>query len=137
SPAEIAALPVRHGNRSARLADFFTITGDPSDAQVRIEGDCRRVTHLGAGMIGGQLTIGGPAGTHLGSRMTGGTIEVHGDADDWVGAEMRGGRIHIHGSAGDHAGAAYPGARRGMRGGVLLIDGDVGDALGTVMRRGV
>src|SRR5213079_1212556 len=41
------------------------------------------------------------------------------------------------GSAGDHVGAAYPGSRRGMRGGELLIDGDAGDELAAVMRRGL
>ncbi len=133
----IARLPVQHGNAAAVLGDFFTITGDPSDAEITIEGDCNPIKWLGAKMAGGRLTIRGPAGTHLGSGMTGGAIEVHGNVDDWAGAEMRGGIIRIHGSAGDHAGAAYPGSRRGMRGGELLIDGDAGDELGAVMRRGV
>jgi formylmethanofuran dehydrogenase subunit C len=137
SIAAIAALPVQHGNAAATLGEFFTVTGDPADAEVVIEGDCNRVKWLGANMAGGKLTIRGDAGTHLGSAMTGGTIEVHGNVDDWAGAEMRGGLIRVHGSAGDHAGAAYPGSRRGMRGGELLIDGDAGDELGAVMRRGL
>jgi formylmethanofuran dehydrogenase subunit C len=135
--SQIAALPVQHGNAAAVLGDFFTITGDPSDVDIVIEGDCGRVKWLGSNMAGGRLTIGGDAGTHLGSGMTGGAIEVHGNVDDWAGAEMRGGLIRVHGSAGDHAGAAYPGSRRGMRGGELLIDGDAGDELGAVMRRGL
>jgi formylmethanofuran dehydrogenase subunit C len=135
--AAIARLPVQHGNAAAMLGDFFTVTGNPADAEVVIEGDCGRVKWLGAKMAGGRLTVRGPAGTHLGASMTGGTIEVHGNVDDWAGAEMRGGLIHIHGSAGDHAGAAYPGSRRGMRGGDLLIAGDAGDELGAVMRRGL
>jgi formylmethanofuran dehydrogenase subunit C len=133
----VARLPVQHGNAAAMLGDFFTVTGDPADANVVIEGDCGQVKWLGAKMAGGRLTIHGPAGTHLGSGMTGGAIEVHGNVDDWAGAEMRGGLIRVHGSAGDHAGAAYPGSRRGMRGGELLIDGDAGDELGAVMRRGL
>ncbi|MBX7105440.1 MAG: hypothetical protein K1X57_15250, partial [Gemmataceae bacterium] len=39
------------------------------------------------------------------------------------------------GTGGHHAGAAYPGGRRGMRGGTLLVDGQVGDGCGAVMRR--
>jgi formylmethanofuran dehydrogenase subunit C len=134
---EIATLTVQHGNRTAQLADFFAITGDLADADIRIEGDCRHVTHLGASMAGGRLTIESPAGTHLGARMTGGTIEVRGDADDSAGAEMRGGQIRVRGSAGNHVDSAYSGSRRGMRVGVLLLDGDAGDGLGSAMRRGI
>jgi formylmethanofuran dehydrogenase subunit C len=133
----IARLPVQHGNTAATVGDFFTITGDPADADVLIEGDCNRIKWLGANMAGGRLSVRGDAGTHLGSAMTGGTIDVHGTVDDWCGAEMRGGLIRVRGSAGDHAGAAYPGSRRGMRGGELLIDGNAGDELGSVLRRGL
>jgi formylmethanofuran dehydrogenase subunit C len=133
----IARLPVQHGNIAVTLGDFFTITGDPTDADILIEGDCSRIKWLGAKMAGGRMTIRGDPGTHLGSGITGGSIEVHGNVDDWVGAEMRGGLIRVHGSAGNHAGAAYPGSRRGMRGGELLIDGDAGGELGAVMRRGL
>jgi formylmethanofuran dehydrogenase subunit C len=135
--AEVAALPVQRGNAAAALGDFFTVTGDPSDGEVTVEGDCRRVKWLGTQMAGGRLTVQSSAGMHVGSEMTGGALEVFGDVDDWAGAEMRGGRIHIHGSVGAHAGAAYPGSRRGMRGGELLIDGDAGDELGAAMRRGL
>jgi formylmethanofuran dehydrogenase subunit C len=133
---EIENLPVLHGNRPARLADIFDITGDSTDGEIRIEGDCRHVSHLGNGMTGGRLVVEGMAGDHLGARMARGMIEVHGEAGDWCGAEMRGGRIHIHGSVGDKAGAAYAGSRRGVRGGVLMVDGNAGHDLGAVLRRG-
>ena len=135
--ADIAALPVLHGNARATLGDFFAISGDPADAEVRVEGDCRSVKWLGARMAGGRLDIRGPAGMHVGGGMIGGHLIVHGDADIWAGAEMRGGSLRVRGSAGDHAGAAYPGSRAGMRGGSLLIDGDAGDEVGAAMRRGL
>jgi len=50
---------------------------------------------------------------------------------------MRGGRIRIRGSAGSRLGSAVPGSQRGMRGGVILVDGDAGDEVGAVMRRGL
>jgi formylmethanofuran dehydrogenase subunit C len=137
SNSQIAGLTVHHGNRAATLGDFFELSGDSSDADIEIDGDCAHVTYIGVGITGGRLTIRGNAGPHLGSRMTGGMIDVFGDAGDWAGAEMRGGRIHIHGSAGNHAGAAYSGNRRGMRGGVILIDGNAGDEVGAAMRRGI
>jgi formylmethanofuran dehydrogenase subunit C len=137
SPSEIAALQVRHGNRNEKLGEFFHVEGDPSDGEIYIEGDCSRVTRLGAGMTGGALTIDGSAGPYAGAELRNGRIEIHGDAGDWLGAEMRGGRIHLHGSAGNRAGAAYPGSLRGMRGGTILIDGRVGDELGSALRRGL
>jgi formylmethanofuran dehydrogenase subunit C len=137
SSAEIAALPVQHGNTAVPLGEFFAVEGDASDRQVLIEGDCSRVKWLGAGMASGRITIQGNAGMHLGAEMTGGEIEVHGNAGDWVGAEMRGGRIHVHGDAGHLTGAGYRGSRLGMRGGVILADGKAGNEIGSGMRRGL
>jgi formylmethanofuran dehydrogenase subunit C len=137
SPIEIAELPVRHGNRNEKLGDFFHVEGNSSDLEIRIEGDCSRVTRLGAGMTGGALTIDGAAGHYTGAELRNGRIEIHGDARDWLGAEMRGGQIHVHGSAGNRVGAMLAGNFRGMRGGTILIDGNAGHELGAVMRRGL
>lgn len=137
SLAEIMRLPVQHGNTAAPLGEFFDVEGDAGDAVVRIEGDCRRVKWLGAGMSEGRLIVSGDAGMHLGAEMRGGVIEVHGSAGDWVGAEMSGGRIHVHGSAGHLVGAAYRGSRAGMRGGTILIEGDAGNEIAACMRRGL
>ena len=121
SLAEIAALPVQHGNAPAPLGEFFTSRATPAIGEVVVEGDCSRVKLVGAGMTSGPAsTIRGNVGMHLGAEMTGGEIVVHGNAGDWVGAEMRGGRIHVHGDAGHLVGAAYRGSRLGMRGGVIL-----------------
>jgi formylmethanofuran dehydrogenase subunit C len=137
APAEIAALPVQHGNASAPLGDFFTVTGEAGDKHILIEGDCTRVKWIGASMESGRITVRGNVGMHLGSEMTGGEIEVFGQAGDWVGGEMRGGRIHVHGDAGHLAGAAYRGSRAGMRGGTILIEGKAGNEVGGTMRRGL
>ncbi len=136
SAAEIAKVPIQHGNAQAPLGDFFAVSGDAGDKHIRIEADCSRVKWIGAGMASGRITIHGNAGMHLGSEMTGGEIEVHGQAGDWVGGEMRGGKIHVHGDAGHLVGAAYRGSRLGMCGGVILIDGKAGNEIGGTMRRG-
>jgi formylmethanofuran dehydrogenase subunit C len=137
SLAEIAALPVQHGNAQMPLGEFFAVEGDAGDREIVIEGDCSRVKWIGANMTGGRITIHGNAGMHLGAEMTGGEIQVHGDAGDWVGAEMRGGRIQVHGKAGHLVGAAYRGSQVGMRGGVILVDGSAGNEIGSTMRRGL
>jgi formylmethanofuran dehydrogenase subunit C len=133
----IEMLPVQHGNSQAPLAEFFHVSGDAADGQLRIDGDCRRVKLIGSNMKSGSIHIEGNAGMHLGADMCGGEITVEGDAGDWLGAEMRGGRIQVYGRAGNNAGAGYRGARRGMRGGVILIRGDAGSEIGSVMRRGL
>ncbi len=134
--AEIASLPVQHGNTQVPLGEFFTVEGDANDREIVVERDCSRVKWIGAAMTSGRITIHGNAGMHLGSEMTGGEIQLHGTAGDWVGAEMRGGRIHVHGNAGHLVGAAYRGSRAGMRGGVILIEGNAGNEIGSTMRRG-
>jgi formylmethanofuran dehydrogenase subunit C len=137
SVAEIAALPVQHGNTQVPLGEFFHVEGDAGDGEIVVEGDCARVKWLGAAMTKGRLTIHGNAGMHLGAEMKGGAIHVHGNTGDWVGAEMRGGFLHVHGDAGHLVGAAYRGGRTGMRGGVLLIDGKAGNEIGATMRGGL
>lgn len=137
SAAEIAALPVQHGNRQEPLGEFFDVTGDAADREIAVEGDCGRVKWIGAGMATGRITVRGDVGMHLGAEMTGGVIEVHGNAGDWVGAEMRGGRVHVHGNAGHLVGAGYRGSRKGVRGGAILIEGNAGNEIGSAMRRGL
>lgn len=137
SAAEVAALPIQHGNAPAPLGDFFTVEGSADDGEIVIEGDCSRVKWLGAGMTRGRLTVHGPVGMHLGAEMKGGEIHVHGRAGDWVGAEMKGGLIHVRGDAGHLVGGAYRGSPRGMRGGVILIEGSAGNEVGSAMRRGL
>jgi formylmethanofuran dehydrogenase subunit C len=136
SAAEIAALPVQHGNAEAPLSEFFTVSGDASDGEIVIEGDCSRVKLIGTNMTRGRIQVRGNVGMHLGAEMKGGEIQVFGNAGDWVGAEMRGGRIHLHGNAGHLVGAGYRGCRFGMRGGAILIEGNAGNEIGATMRRG-
>lgn len=135
--AEVAALPVQHGNAVAALGDFFRVEGDAGDGEVTVEGDCTRVKWVGAGMTKGRITVRGNVGMHLGSEMRGGEIQVYGNAGDWVGGEMRGGRIHVRGDAGHLVGAGYRGSRLGMRGGAILIEGKAGNEVGATMRRGL
>jgi formylmethanofuran dehydrogenase subunit C len=134
--AEIEALPLWHGNRPARLSDFFTVSGD-GDEDVRVEGDLRSVKFIGAGMTAGRLTVAGDVGMHTGADMHAGELVVEGDVGDFAGTSMRGGRLVVRGSAGHQLGAALPGERAGMRGGEILVQGDAGDQVGAGLRRGV
>ena len=134
---EIRALTVFHGNRKERLGDYFTVSGDASDQNVLVEGDCRRVKWIGAGMTTGKITVQGNVGMHCGSEMSGGSIDIQGNAGDWLGAELRGGLIQVKGDAGHLVRAAYRGAEKGMRGGVILVHGSAGNEVAGHMRRGL
>ena len=114
---EIATLPVTHGGRTARLGDFFRVTGARSSS-VRIEGALEQVEGIGAGMAGGDIVIEGSAGRDLGMAMAGG-------------------RIDVRGGAGDNAGGARAGAAKGMTGGEIIVRGTAGEDAGARMRRGL
>lgn len=137
SLAEIEKFEMFQGNRKIPLAEFFTVSGDPSDEVFEWQGDLSGVHWIGAKMTSGRMQIHGNAGRHLGSEMTGGEIHVAGDAGDWVGGEMQGGLIHVRGKAGHLIGAAYRGSARGMTKGTILIGGDAGNEIGHTLRRGL
>jgi len=114
---EIAALPVLHGGRAARLGDFWRVRGERS-ATLRLEGELDRVEGIATAMAGGEMVITGNAGRDL-------------------GLELGGGRIEVRGSVGDNVGGARPGAARGMTGGEIVVRGGAGAGAGAAMRRGL
>jgi formylmethanofuran dehydrogenase subunit C len=136
SVAEIEKITIYHGNRELALAEFFRVSGDLSDARIDFEGDLAGVHSIGYGMNAGEVRVHGSAGRHVGALMGGGRITIDGDAGDYAGCEMRGGLIHVAGSAANRIGAAYPGSKKGMTDGTILIGGDVGGEVGASMRRG-
>lgn len=136
SEGELAAVPVRLGNRLTPLGDLFRVTpGD--EAHLIIEDSGRRLDRLGAGMVAGTIEALGDVGACLGLHLRGGRIVVAGRAGDLVGAEMRGGTIIVRGDAGAFVGAPLPGSAHGMSGGAVLVEGDAGDRAGDRMRRGL
>jgi formylmethanofuran dehydrogenase subunit C len=137
SLGEIEKFEIHKGNRKLPLAEFFAISGDPSDEVFEWQGDLSGVHWIGAKMASGRMHVEGNGGRHLGSEMTGGEIHVSGDAGDWVGGEMHGGLIHVRGSAGHSVGSAYRGSARGMTKGTILIDGNAGHEVGHTLRRGL
>jgi formylmethanofuran dehydrogenase subunit C len=136
TPAQVAALPLRSGNRTVRVDDLFSVSGT-SITEIEIRNACDRLDRIGEGMTHGRILVQGAAGAYLGARMAGGMIEVRGDAGAYAATGMSGGLIRVAGAAGDFLGAAIPGDQRGMRGGTVLVGGDAGDRAGDRMRRGL
>jgi formylmethanofuran dehydrogenase subunit C len=151
---EIAALPVLHGGRAARLGDFWSVRGERS-ATLQLEGELDRVEGIATAMAGVEIVITGNAGRDLGLELGGGRIEVRGSVGDNVGGArpgaargMTGGEIVVRGGAGAGAGAAMrrglvvvlgdtgPGAGRGMIAGTTLVGGRVGPGAGRFVKRG-
>jgi formylmethanofuran dehydrogenase subunit C len=137
SLAEIESFEIFQGNRKIPLAEFFSVSGDPSDEVWEWHGDLSGVHWIGAKMASGRMYIQGNCGRHLGSEMIGGEIHLAGDAGDWAGGEMHGGLIHVRGSAGHLIGAAYRGSARGMTKGTIFIEGDAGNEVGHTLRGGL
>jgi formylmethanofuran dehydrogenase subunit C len=58
-------------------------------------------------------------------------------AIDHIGWHMTSGILVVQGDAGYGAGEGSPGCKEGMRGGVILVEGNAGRELGSTMRRGL
>ncbi|AMV36856.1 formylmethanofuran dehydrogenase subunit C [Planctomyces sp. SH-PL62] len=135
--ADAARVPLRVGTARAELGELFDVDGDAQDERLVLEGDLGRVSRIGLGMTLGTLTVRGDVGFRFAAEMTGGLAELDGSCLDWAGAEMGGGLLRIRGDAGDGLGAAYPGSRRGMREGVIVVGGNAGNDVGMLLRRGL
>ena len=136
SPAEIERLPLVVGRRRELVGDWFRVeAGDP--AQLQIEGNCRRLDRIGAGMSTGSIAVTGDAGAYLGIGMSGGALSVAGAAGFGTATELRGGIVRIGGDTGDALGGSLPGAASGMRGGTVIVAGNAGAEAGRRLRRGL
>lgn len=133
---DVGAIELATGNRRVRLDSLFTISGTFT-SELEIQGSCDRLDRIGEGMTHGRIVVRGDVGAYLGAGMSGGSLVVRGNAGAYAATGMSGGRIHVYGSTGDFLAAARPGDRHGMKGGLVLIDGDTGDRLGDRMRRGM
>jgi formylmethanofuran dehydrogenase subunit C len=139
--SEIEKLAIFIGNRQHNLSEFFEISGDVtnevSNQMIVFEGETNLVKYIGSTMSSGKIIVEGNAGMHLGAKMTGGEIQVKGSVDDWAGAEMSGGYLRVNENAGNRLGSAYRGSPEGMTGGMIIVDGKVGQECGAFLRRGM
>jgi formylmethanofuran dehydrogenase subunit C len=137
SVAEIASLIAWEGNKKKKLGDLFKIEETSAETpDITINGDVTEVRRVGQGMKNGEIVINGNAGMHLGEKMASGKITVNGNANGWTGSSMKKGLIEIHGDASDYLASPYRGSTDGMRGGTIIVDGNVGSDSGCYMRGG-
>lgn len=133
----VRRLPIRADERPCELGDVLSVCGDMGNGVLECRGDFSRVHHIAAGMRSGAVRATGSVGRHAGEGMTGGRLDVAGDAGDWLAAEMTGGQVVVMGSAGDNVAGGLVGSDHGLRGGVVIVAGSVGELAGQRMRRGI
>lgn len=132
---EIAAIELQSGKRKLCVDALFGISG--SDAQnIVIKNSFGKLDFIGKDLQDGRIKVEGDAGAYLGMGMKSGSIKVTGDAGLYAACEMKKGYLEIDGNAGDFLGGALPGNKIGMKGGTILVKGNVGERAGDHMRRG-
>jgi formylmethanofuran dehydrogenase subunit C len=132
---DIANTEVQTTRNRVRLGDVFRIQmGDPQF--IRIEGECDRLDLVGANMSAGEIVVNGSVGNQAGRLMSGGRLIIKGNVGPWAASGMVGGHIEILGSTGDRLGGPLAGEMAGMRGGIVIVRGNVGERAGDRMRRG-
>ena len=131
--AQVGALSL---GDASHVTNFFEVSGEDTK-NILIRNSRDHLTHVGATMRSGSITVEGDCGSYAGLGMNGGRLHIKGNAGDFAGCGMRAGTIRIDGNAGDFAGGALAGNRQGMRGGILAIHGNAGDRAGERMRRGL
>lgn len=133
--AAIAAVELPCGNRKPRVDELFDLEGDDT-SQLVFRNACDKLDRIGEGMFDGAIEVEGGAGAYLGLGLRGGRIRVSGSCGAFAAAEMKRGLLHVFGNAGDFLGAALPGNRQGMRGGTVIVRGNVADRCGDRLRGG-
>ncbi|MHA1377071.1 MAG: formylmethanofuran dehydrogenase subunit C [Candidatus Helarchaeota archaeon] len=135
---EIKKLPVWRGNTEKTLGEIFDVKGskadDPAQLKIIIDGDVSKVKGIGKKMTAGEIVINGNAGMHTGDLLNGGKITVNGNVDHFCGLEMKKGELVVNGNAGNYFIAADRGNWRGMTGGKVIINGDVGSEMAAWVR---
>jgi len=135
SMAEIAAIELQNGKRKIRVDSLFGIKGSDTQNLV-IQGSFSKLDFIGKQLDGGTITVNGDVGAYLAQEMKSGTIKVQGNAGLYAACEMKNGYLEITGNSGDFLAAALPGNKQGMKGGVVLVKGNVGERAGDHLRRG-
>lgn len=135
---EIEETIIYRGNRKEKLSDYFDVeieqTGSGDDVcKINIKGNTSRIKRVGYMMSSGTIEVYGDVDFHVGSKMSGGHIIVHGNAESYAGREMTGGLLEIKGNVKEFCASSYAGEWRGMSGGKIIVEGNVGKQLAEYM----
>jgi formylmethanofuran dehydrogenase subunit C len=132
---EIERIEVQTTRWRVTVGEIFRLKMGDAE-QIRIEGGCDRLDHVGQAMTGGDMLVEGDVGVQAGRLMAGGRLTVRGNAGPYAASGMTAGVIEISGAAGDFLGGPLAGEMAGMRGGIVVVRGRAGARAGDRMRRG-
>lgn len=132
---EIERIEVQTTRRRVTVGEIFRLKMGDAE-QIRIEGGCDRLDHVGQAMTGGEMVVEGDVGVQAGRSMAGGRLTVRGNAGPYAASGMKGGVLEILGAAGDFLGGPLAGEMAGIRGGIVVVHGRAGARAGDRMRRG-
>jgi formylmethanofuran dehydrogenase subunit C len=118
------------------VSDIFDITGKDTE-NILFKNTCYLLDNIGKQMTFGSITIEGDAGAYLGYGLKNGTIHCKGNTQAFAACNMVSGLLKIDGNTGDFLGGASSGLRKGMRGGIVIVNGNAGERAGDQMRRGL
>ena len=120
------------------LSEVFELSSDQLSLEpfLVITGDCETIEGLGTQMQNGTMCILGNVGDNTGKSMVGGSLVVSGNARDHLGAGMTDGLVYVLGNCRHGLASPLAGKKSGMRGGDILVAGNVGDRACERMRRG-
>ncbi|MGC4025979.1 MAG: formylmethanofuran dehydrogenase subunit C [Mesorhizobium sp.] len=136
SKPEIEKIEIGTTKYGSRVGDIFRLKGRDA-ANIVFEGGSARFDGVGTGMTSGSVRIVGEVGAQAGRLMRGGSLVIEGDAGPFVASCMSGGRLEVLGNAGDRLGCPLAGEMAGMKGGVVIVRGKVGERAADRMRRGL
>ncbi len=136
--AEAHQLTIKIGNRTTKIADVFSISGDLGADNILIENSTSSCDYIAYQLPAGKtITVAGAAGHYAGTELAGGQLVLQSDALHYVGCAMKAGMITVNGNCGDYLGGAFTGHKKGMAGGTILVKGNSGDFTGDLMRKGL
>ncbi|HEY5300178.1 MAG TPA: formylmethanofuran dehydrogenase subunit C [Acetobacteraceae bacterium] len=136
STAMIERLGVGTTRAAVHVGDVFAVhDGDP--ATLVIEGGSERFDRVGEGMRAGALRLEGETGMRAGRALAGGHLAITGNVGPFAASGMTDGHMEIGGDAGAFLGGPLAGERAGMRGGIVVVRGRVGERAADRMRRGL
>jgi len=132
---EIEQIDLQTTRQRIKVGDVFRLRmGDVE--QIRVQGACDRLDYIGREMKSGEILVEGDVGVQAGRLMAGGRLTVLGNAGPWAASGMKAGAFEICGAAGARLGGPLAGEIAGMRGGIVVVRGSVGERAGDRMRRG-
>ena len=114
SLAHINNLSLTNSKNSAKVSDYFEVSGNNND-NIVFKNSSKQLDFIGQKMSHGSIICQGDVGDRVGDKMRRGLILIDGDAGDYSASRMVAGTIGVYGSVGKYVGF-------GMKRGTILLN---------------